>query len=113
VSAIILLVSHPQFGYYQPQSVGRNGMAIASFTFGVISLVLLPGFLISAIMLPATGFPIWFVLGALLPGTFGLIALSQIKRRGDYGRGMAIAGVVLATISLVAMAVLAVYGLTP
>jgi hypothetical protein len=40
-------------------------------------------------------------IGALLGVIFGFIALSQIKRTGQRGRGMAIAGIVIGTVLIV------------
>ncbi|HWJ97476.1 MAG TPA: YceI family protein [Acidimicrobiales bacterium] len=58
---------------------GYNGLAIASLVLGII----------------------WLGgLGALLAVVLGLVGLSQIKRSGDKGRGVAIAGVVLGAIGL-------------
>lgn len=56
-----------------PPSRGTNGFAIASLIFGVLG-------------------------GVLLSVIFGIIALNQIKRRGQGGRGMAIAGLVLSAL---------------
>ena len=71
----------PAYGYgYAPQPVAAtNGWAIASL---VVSLV-------------SCGF------GSLLGVIFGHIALSQIKRDGGGGRGLAIAGLVIGYIGLV------------
>ncbi|KAA1251724.1 DUF4190 domain-containing protein [Mycobacterium simiae] len=69
-----------------PASLGTNGFAIASLIFGVLG-------------------------GVLLSVIFGIIALTQIKRRGQSGRGMAIAGLVLSaawTLVIVAAIVVAV-----
>lgn len=58
--------------YYPPQqpAAGTNGMAIAALILGIIG-------------------------GIILAPIFGFIALSQIKRTGQRGREMAIAGIVL------------------
>jgi hypothetical protein len=56
---------------------------------------------VAALVCGLAQFVLWFIL--LVPGfiaaalglTFGLVALSQIGKRGESGRGMAIAGVVL------------------
>jgi hypothetical protein len=48
-----------------------------------------------------------YCLGSILALIFGYVALSQIRRRGEAGRGMAIAGVVLGWIG-VAVAVVAI-----
>lgn len=65
------------YGYYQP-APPTNGMAIASL---VVSLTV----------------PF---LGPILAVVFGHIALSQISRKGDGGRGMAIAGLVIGYIGI-------------
>ena len=54
----------------QPGSGGTSGFAIASLIFGLLG-------------------------GILLSVIFGIVALVQIKKRGQTGRGMAIAGLVL------------------
>jgi hypothetical protein len=64
-----------------------NGMAIASLVFGVLG-------------------------GVLLAVVFGLVALSQIRRRGGRGRGMAIAGLVLSACWTVVIALVVVAALT-
>ncbi|MEU3173410.1 MULTISPECIES: DUF4190 domain-containing protein [unclassified Streptomyces] len=60
-----------------------NGLAIASLVLGLL----------------------WFVpvVGLVL----GIVALGQIRRRGEQGRGMAIGGIVMSSVSLVAWVVLA------
>ena len=79
----------PPGGYgvpYQqtPPPSGTNGFAIASLVFGVMG-------------------------GVLLGYIFGFVALSQIKKRNQNGRGMAIAGLVLSTLwSLVICAVIGI-----
>ncbi len=70
---------------YPPRSQGTNGFAIAALIFGIIG-------------------------GVLLGFIFGFIALSQTRRTGQNGRGMAIAGIVLSamwTIGIVLLIVLA------
>ncbi|MDG4857002.1 DUF4190 domain-containing protein [Streptomyces sp. T-3] len=68
-----------------PQQRTQNGLAIASF---VLSLVCFA--------------PVGLVLG--------IVALRQIARRGQRGKGLAIAGVVISSVSLVLAAVLVVVG---
>lgn len=74
----------PPGGYgYQPppRAVGTNGMAIASLVCAVFG---------------------WFCLiGSILGLIFGFIALGQIKRTGQGGRGLAIAGMVVGAAGLV------------
>ena len=77
--------------YSPPPSQGTNGFAIAALIFGIIG-------------------------GALLGFIFGFIALSQTKRTGQNGRGMAIAGIVLSalwTIGVLLLIILAVASSTP
>ncbi|MCF2530158.1 DUF4190 domain-containing protein [Yinghuangia soli] len=70
-------------GYgYGPQP-GTNGMAIASL---VLSIVCLSG------------------VGSVLGVIFGHIALGQIERTGQQGRGMAIAGLVIGYVGLAVVA---------
>ena len=73
-------------GYPAQHSQGTNGFAIASLIFGIIG-------------------------GAILGFIFGFIALSQTKRTGQSGRGMAVAGIALSamwTVGLVLLIVVAV-----
>jgi hypothetical protein len=65
----------PGSGYLPPQSVGTNGMAIASLVCSLFGWIC--------------------VIGPILGLIFGFIALGQIKQTGQGGRGMAIAGVVI------------------
>ena len=79
---------YPGPGYPPPpaQKPGTNGFAIASLIFGIIG-------------------------GILLGFIFGFIALSQTKRTGQNGRGLALAGVILSsmwTIGIVLAIILAV-----
>ncbi|NNN38253.1 DUF4190 domain-containing protein, partial [Streptomyces sp. S3(2020)] len=62
-------------GYARPVPV--NGLAIAALVLGILCF------------LPAVGL------------VLGLVALSQIKRRGERGKGMAVAGSVLSLVGLV------------
>jgi hypothetical protein len=76
---------YPGPGYPPPQKPGTNGFAIAALIFGIIG-------------------------GVLLGFIFGFIALSQTKRTGQNGRGMAIAGIVLSamwTIGIILAIILA------
>ena len=77
--------------YPPPPAQGTNGFAIAALIFGIIG-------------------------GALLGFIFGFIALSQTKRTGQNGRGMAIAGIVLSalwTLGFVLLIVVAAASSTP
>jgi Domain of unknown function (DUF4190) len=60
----------PQQYPVYPRRYGTNGFAVASLLFGIVG-------------------------GVLLSAIFGFTALSQIRRRGQKGRGLAIAGLVL------------------
>jgi MFS family permease len=62
-----------------PTKTGTNGFAIASFILGLIG-------------------------GALLSVIFGVIALSQLRRRQQGGRGFAIAGLVLSGLWVLVLA---------
>src|SRR5207249_771950 len=62
------------------QQQGMNGFAIASLIFGVIG-------------------------GCFLSVIFGVVALNQIKKRGQRGRGLAIAGLVLSAIWVVVVVI--------
>ncbi|UFS95363.1 DUF4190 domain-containing protein [Nocardia huaxiensis] len=73
--------AYPQPGYPQPgypmgppQSANTNGFAIASFVLSLIGC------------------------GALLAVPFGVIALNQIKAKGERGKGFAIAGLIISTL---------------
>ena len=61
-----------------------NGLAIASLVLGILWL---------------------FWLGSLVGLILGLVALKQIKDRNQHGRGIAIAGVVLGILGLVALVI--------
>lgn len=66
----------PQAGAAQPPAQGTNGLAIASLITGLLGLNVL----------------------AII---FGFIALSQIKKNGQGGRGMAIAGIIIGFATLI------------
>jgi hypothetical protein len=66
-----------------PPGTPINGMSIAALVCGLAQfllwfLLLVPGF-----------------IAAVLALIFGLVSLSQIRRQGEFGRGMAITGIVL------------------
>jgi Domain of unknown function (DUF4190)/Septum formation len=63
-----------------PPSGGTNGFAIASLIFGILG-------------------------GVLLSVIFGIVALSQVKRRNQRGKGLAVAGLVLSGIWLLVIVV--------
>ena len=70
------------YGYAMPQSQQTNNLAIASLVCSLLSL--------------ACG--ITWILGII----FGHISLNQIKRTGEGGRGMAVAGLVIGYLCLAA-----------
>jgi hypothetical protein len=69
------------YGYQPPPRRGANGMAVTALIMGIIGLL----------FCGVTG-----VLGAI----FGHVALAQIKRTSEEGRGMAIAGLVLSYVAI-------------
>lgn len=71
---------------------GTNGMAIASMVLGILWI---------------------FGLGSILALIFGYVALSQVKRSGETGRGMAIAGVVLGWVGLAFLVLIIVLASLP
>jgi hypothetical protein len=91
---------HPSYqataGYgfgYAPATPGTNGLAVASMVLGILWL--------------------WW-LGSLLAVIFGHIALGQIKRTNQGGRGMAIAGLVLGYVGIAFFVLgIAVYAANP
>jgi hypothetical protein len=79
----------PASGYPQ-QSAGTNGMAIASLVCSLLG---------------------WLcVIGPILGLVFGFIALNQIKRTGQGGRGLALAGIIIGVLVIVAGIVLVFLG---
>ena len=70
---------------YGPRS---NSAAVASLVFGIISWFLCP------------------LVGGLLAVIFGHVARGQIRRSGESGDGMAVAGLILGYAHLVAVVVL-------
>lgn len=74
---------------YPPSSGRTNGMAIASLVTGLIGLLLCG-------------------VTAILGVIFGHVSLSQIKRTGEDGRGMAIAGLVISYFSIAAWVLFAI-----
>ncbi len=76
---------YPAGGYWQPayQPARTNVLAIVSLVAGIL----------------------WFFwLGSMVALVCGVLALGQIRARGEAGRGIAIAGIVLACIGLVTLA---------
>jgi hypothetical protein len=74
-----------------PQTGGTNGLAIASL---VLSLLWICG------------------IGSLVAVVFGIIALSQTKKSGQKGKGLAIAGLVIGSLGLIATVVTTVVVVT-
>jgi len=74
---------YPGPGYPPAQKPGTNGFAIAALIFGIIG-------------------------GILLGFIFGFIALSQTKRTGQNGRGLALAGIILSAIWTIIVALLVI-----
>lgn len=72
----------PPPGYAPPPMVGTNGFAVASLVCSLFGWVCM-------------------FIGAFLGIIFGFVALSQIRRTGQSGRGMAIAGIVIGAVVLV------------
>lgn len=66
-----------------PPPVGTNGLAIAAFCVSFLGLC-----------------------GAVLSTIFGLVALSQIRKSGQKGKGFAVAGLVISGLWVVGIAVL-------
>ncbi|MFI0410800.1 MmpS family transport accessory protein [Actinomadura sp. 3N508] len=72
----------------QPRPDGTNTLAIASLVLGITWLC-------------------W--IGSILAVVLGHVSLSQIKRTGQSGRGMAIAGLILGYIGILAGAIVVVF----
>ncbi|HEU4543322.1 MAG TPA: DUF4190 domain-containing protein [Jiangellaceae bacterium] len=71
-------VPPPRLEFYpqlpQPQPAGTNGLAVAALVLGIV----------------------WaFWIGSALAIVFGHVALGQIKTKGQEGKGLAVAGLVL------------------
>ena len=71
-------------GSYGPPHRGTNGMAIASMVLGILWL---------------------YWIGSVLALIFGYVARSQIKRSGQGGGGMAIAGIVLGWVGIAVLVI--------
>jgi hypothetical protein len=71
-------VQHHYYGGGPPMAPRNNGMAITSMVLGIIGVLTCGGVL--------------FSVGAII---FGHVAQSQIRRTGEQGNGMAVAGLVL------------------
>jgi hypothetical protein len=70
------------YPYAQPQRQGTNGFSIAALVLGIVWI---------------------YWVGSVLALIFGYVALSQIKKQGGGGRGLAIAGVVLGWVGIAAL----------
>ena len=86
--------SYDPYQVYQAGSYRTNGLAIASLSTSIAGVVL--------------GIPlaIFCYLGLLIPvvgAVLGAVALSQIRRTRQPGRGLAIAGIVIGCLTTVAM----------
>jgi len=79
----------PPAGFGRP--VGTNPLAIASLVLGIVGVIL-------------------FGLGQIVGLVLGLVALSQIKRTGQNGRGLAIAGITLSSLWIVGFVVVVAFG---
>ena len=69
------------YGYSAPAPTGTNGLAIASLVCSVIGLLCGVGSIVGVIL--------------------GIVALGQIKKSGQQGRGLAIAGIAVGAVFLV------------
>jgi hypothetical protein len=67
-------ISEPGSAHGLPEDRGVNGLAVAALVLGILWI---------------------FWVGSILAAIFGHIGLGQIRRRGQSGRGMALAGVLL------------------
>src|SRR5690349_7624101 len=70
-----------QPGYYPPVQRPSNGLAVAALVLGIVGIVTCGALSILAVI-------------------FGHVSYSQIKRTGEEGRGMAVAGIVLGWIPI-------------
>jgi len=87
---------------YQPgppagQGRKNNTLAVASLVLGLVQLV---GWFI---VLPG-------LVTAILAIVFGFVSINQIKRSGERGRGLAIAGVVLGFLGIIIAGLLLIAG---
>jgi len=86
----------PQPQYNQPYQAAApqqtNPLAMTSF---ICALVSPASWLLSLVPLLGSVLSVLAPISAILAVIFGHIALSQIKRRGGSGRGLALAGVII------------------
>lgn len=86
---------YPQQGYWQP---GGYPVAAKTNALAIVSLV--------------TGILWVFWLGSIAALVCGVLALTQIKARGEAGRGLAIAGIVLGCVGMVTLLFFIIAGVT-
>jgi hypothetical protein len=90
--------------FFQPgppgyQGVKKNSLAITALVCGIAQFVLWFAFLVPGL------------IAAIMAIVFGGVALRQIRRTGEAGRGMAIAGIVCAAVGIAIVTLLLVIGL--
>jgi Domain of unknown function (DUF4190) len=81
---------HPGTYGYPPAPRSNNGFAIASLVLGIVGVVFTP--LSLAFLL--------FASPGVLALVFGYIARNQIKKHGQYGAGLATAGIILGWVAV-------------
>jgi hypothetical protein len=89
----------PQYGRPYGAPAPANGLAIGSL---VSSLVGIPGYFL------CFGF-----VGSILGIVLGIVALNQIGKSGQTGKGMAVAGIVLGALGLVGMGLISLLVASP
>ncbi|SEU20284.1 DUF4190 domain-containing protein [Paenibacillus sp. NFR01] len=80
-------------GYYPPQRSKTNGKAIAALVLGILSLIV-----------PYVG-----ILLGIIAIILAAISFKEIRRNGEQGKGMAIAGLVCAIIGTLIYALLLIF----
>jgi predicted PurR-regulated permease PerM len=93
----------PAMPGYQPvpqPGIGRrtNTLAVTSLVLGVVQFV---GWFI--VLLPG-------LLAAILAIVLGFVAMKQVSRSGESGRGLAISGVILGFLGIVVVGILIIVG---
>ncbi|MCA5892865.1 DUF4190 domain-containing protein [Isoptericola sp. NEAU-Y5] len=78
--------ANPQqpYGQYPPPSAGTDGFSIAALVTGVLMMT-------------------------VVPIVLGIVGLNRIKRTGQSGKGLAIAGIVLGALSIIGWALLIIF----
>ncbi|SDH90214.1 protein of unknown function [Alteribacillus persepolensis] len=84
-------------GTNQLQTASVNGKAITSLVLGIVSLVMVFLFVVIS--------PILSIVGLV----FGIIALKEIKRTEQNGRGLAIAGNICSVVGLILSVIIIVF----